>query len=190
LLTDDDDLAARARSRDIEVATLRNEHALTEAKRASLTSEQGSCRDLVGLHYRKSSLSLRFANGNDRSSHSMAPQLESLTAAMRAKLVAVTDKMGREEAQYQADDEGGNAFGDLETLASLVARIEPAAGRSILDDIAEDERERYQREINDYPEKFESYLHRCLELINAHRRTIRLDLKLKTMAARQRRKSY
>jgi hypothetical protein len=44
--------------------------------------------------------------------------------------------------------------------------------------VAEEEAERYQREVEAYPEKFERYLGRCLEMINEHRRTIRLDLEM------------
>jgi hypothetical protein len=151
---------------------------LVEAEYALPEEKQSSRQDLTRFRYRASDLSLSFAAGKDEIAVTIAPQLDSLTETMQAQLVAVVDKMRREAAQHQADDEAEASFEDLDTLASQVAQASSAGGRSFLGGITEEETERYLREVEDYPEKFERYLRRCLEMINVHRRTIRLDLEM------------
>jgi hypothetical protein len=178
LLTGDSDLAIRARSLGIEAAAPSSEHTLAEAEMRLSEEKQKLRQELAGFRYRTPSLSLSLAGGKDEVAVSMAPQLDALTATMRAKLVAVADKMRREAAQHQAEDVVEAAFDDLDTLAGLVAQASPAGDLAFLDWVAEEEAERYRREVEAYPEKFERYLARCLEMINEHRRTIRLDLEM------------
>lgn len=178
LLAGDSDLALRAESLGIEAAEPPDEHILVEAEYALPEEKQSSRQDLARFRYRASDLSLSFAGGKDEIAVTIAPQLDSLTETMQAQLVAVVDKMRREAAQHQADDEAEASLEDLDTLASQVAQASSAGGRSFLGGITEEETERYLREVEHYPEKFERYLRRCLEMINVHRRTIRLDLEM------------
>ena len=178
LLTGDSDLALRARSLGIEAAALPGEHNLAEAENALPGENQKLRQELAGFRYRTSSLSLSFVGGKDEVQVTIAPQLDSLTATMQAQLVAVANNMRREAAQQQSEDVVEAALDAPDTLAALVAQVAPAGGRSFLDRVAEEEVEQYRREVEAYPEKFERYLRRCLEMINEHRRTIRLDLEM------------
>ena len=178
LLTGDSDLALRARSLGIEAAALPGEHNLAEAENALPGENQKLRQELAGFRYRSSSLSLSFMGGKDEVQVTIAPQLDSLTATMQAQLVAVANNMRREAAQQQSEDVVEAALDDPDTLAALVAQVAPAGGRSFLDRVAEEEVEQYRREVEAYPEKFDRYLRRCLEMINEHRRTIRLDLEM------------
>ena len=178
LLTGDSDLALRARSLGIEAAALPGEHNLAEAENALPGENQKLRQELAGFRYRSSSLSLSFVGGRDEVQVTIAPQLDSLTATMQAQLVAVANNMRREAAQQQSEDVVEAALDAPDTVAALVAQAAPAGGRSFLDRVAEEEVEQYRREVEAYPEKFERYLRRCLEMINEHRRTIRLDLEM------------
>ena len=177
LLTGDSALALRARSLGIEAAHP-GEDTLAEGESALPEEEQKLRQELAGFRYRTPSLSLSFAGGKDEVAVTIAPQLDSLTTTMQAQLVAVADSMRREAAQHQAEDVVETALDDLDTLAALVAQASPAGGHSFLDRVAEEEAEQYRREVEAYPEKFERYLRRCLDMINEHRRTIRLDLEI------------
>jgi hypothetical protein len=176
LLTGDSDLALRARPLGIEAAVLSGEHILADTPPAE---KQKLGQELAGFRYRTSSLSLSFAGGKDEVAVTIAPQLDSLTETMRTQLVAVADDMRRKVARYQTEDVVEAALDDLDTLTTLVTQALLVDGRSIR--VAEEEVDRYRREIEAYPEKFERYLHRCLEMINEHRRTIKLDLKLENV---------
>ncbi|MGD2079239.1 MAG: PIN domain-containing protein [Chloroflexota bacterium] len=175
LLTGDSDLALRARSLGIEASALTSEHKLAEAEYA-LPEEKQKLRQ--GLRYRTSSLSLSFAGGKDEIAVTVAPQLDLLTATMQAQLVAVVADMRRKTAQHQAEVVAETTLEDLDAMAALVAQALPTGGRSFLGRVAQEESERYRRHVDAYPEKFERYLRRCLEMINEHRRTIRLDLEM------------
>jgi len=177
LLTGDSALALRARSLGIEAA-LPGEYTLAEGENALPEEKQKLRQELAGFRYRTPSLSLSFAGGQDEVAVTIAPQLDSLTTTMQAQLVAVADNMRREAAQHLAEDVVEAALDDPDTLATLVAQAAPPGGRSFLDRLAEEEAEQYRREVEAYPEKFERYLRRCLEMINEHRRTIRLDLEM------------
>ncbi len=178
LLTGDSELATRARSVGVEAAVPSSEYRLAEADMRPPDEKQRLRQELTGFRYRTPALSLSFAGGKDEVVVTIAPQLASLTATMRAKLVAVVDSMGREAAQHHSEDVVEAAFDDLETLAGLVAQASPTGDLSFLGWMAEEEAERYQREVEAYPEKFERYLGRCLEMINEHRRTIGLELEM------------
>jgi hypothetical protein len=182
LLTDDSALMARASSLGIEAMTLPGQYRLTEAPNARPAEKQKLRQDLAGYHYRASSLSLSFTGSQDETVVTMAPQLDALTAEMQAQLVAVADDMRRKmiRRQRQVEDAVDVALDDLDpdVLAALVAQAVLAGGGSFLDRAAEEDRARYRREVEAYPQKFERYLRRCLEMINEHRRTIRLDLEI------------
>ncbi|HEX6386549.1 MAG TPA: PIN domain-containing protein [Anaerolineae bacterium] len=178
LLTGDSDLALRARSLGIEAVALSGEYTLAEAESALQAEKQKLRQDLAGFRYRTPSLSLSFAAGKDEVAVTIAPQLDSLTTTMQAQLVAVADDVRRQAAQHQVEDVVEAELDDPDTLAALVTQASPAGGHSFLEKVAEAEAERYRREVEAYPEKFERYLRRCLEMINEHRRTIRLDLEV------------
>lgn len=181
LLTGDSDLMARARALGIEAITLPDEYLADEAQNAPPTERQKRRQELAGFHYRASSLALSFAGGLDETVVTMAPQLDALTAEMQAQLVAVADDMRRKVVgrQRQVEDAVEVALDDLDpdVLAALVAQA-AAGDRSFLDRAAAEDRARYRREVEAYPQKFERYLRRCLEMINEQRRTIRLDLEI------------
>jgi hypothetical protein len=175
LLTGDNDLAVRARSLGIEASALTSEHTLAKAENV-LPEEKQKLRQ--GLRYRTSSLSLSFAGGKDEIAITIAPQLNLLTATMQAQLVAVVADMRRKTAQHHAEEVAEATLKDLDAAAALVAQALPTGARSFLSRVAQEEGERYWRHVDAYPEKFERYLRRCLEMINEHRRTIRLDLEM------------
>jgi hypothetical protein len=175
LLTGDSDLALRARSLGIEASALTSEHTLAKAENV-LPEEKQKLRQ--GLRYRTPSLSLSFAGGKDEIAVTIAPQLDLLTATMQAQLVAVVADMRRKTAQHQAEGVAEATLEDLGAAAALVAQALPTGGRSFLSRVAQEESERYRRHVDAHPEKFERYLRRCLEMINEHRRTIRLDLEM------------
>ena len=181
LLAGDSDLASRARSLEIEVVEPPDEHILVEVDYALQEKEQNLRQGLTEFRYHIAHLLLSFAGGKDEITVTIAPQLDSLTATMQAQLVVVADKIRREAAQHQADDEVEAKLDDLDTVTALVAQALPTSGRSLIDGMAEGEAERYRREVEAYPEKYERYLNRCLEMINVHRRTIRLDLELENV---------
>ena len=185
LLTGDNDLALQARSLGIEPMVLSSEYALTGTKNTLQAGRQKLRRELAGLRYRRSSLSLSFTGGKDELTVTIAPQLDSLPVTMQAQLVAVADNMHREAAQQQGKNMSEAALDDLEALAALAVQASPAGGRSFLGRMVEEEAKRYQRELEAYPERFERYLGRCLEMINEHRRTIRLDLEMKNAGGTQ-----
>jgi len=178
LLAGDRDLALRARSLQIEVVEPPDDHILVETEYALKDERQTLRQGLADFRYHLPHLSLSFAGGKDKTAVAIAPKLNALTATMQDQLVAVADQMRREAAQHQADDEIEASLDDANAIATLVARALPA-GRSFPGRMAEEEAERYRREIEAYPEKFERYLHRCLEIINLHRRSIRLNLEMK-----------
>jgi len=178
LLAGDIGLAERARSLGIEVAEPPHEHLLVEAEYALPEEKQILRQGLAEFRYHMPHLSLSFAGRKDEITVTIAPQLDSLTATMQAQLVAVAGNMRREADQRQADDEIEVTLDDLNTMATLAAQALPAGGRSFPGVIAEEEIERYRHEVDTYPEKFERYLYRCLEMINVHRRTFRLNLEM------------
>ena len=185
LLTGDSDLAARARSLGIEAEVLSSEYALTEAINVLPSRKQKLRQQLTALRYRTSSLLPSFVGGKDEITVILEPQLDSLTATMQAQLMAVTDNMRLEALHHQMEDMAEAAFDDLEALADLVVQTSLTGRGSFLGRMAQEEAKRHQREIAAYPEKFERYLHRCVELINEHRRTIRLDLEVQNTGGAQ-----
>ncbi|MEJ2747699.1 MAG: PIN domain-containing protein [Anaerolineae bacterium] len=180
LLTGDSGLMARASALGIEAITLSGEYRLTETQHPPPTEKQTLRQEMAGFRYRASSLSLSFAGGQDEAVVTIVPQLTALTARMQAQLVAVADEMRHEADQRRVEDAVEVAFDDLDpdVLAALAAQAASASGHSLLDRVAEEESARYRHEVEAYPQKFERYLRRCLEMINEHRRTIRLDLEL------------
>ena len=170
LLTGDSDLALKAWSLGFEVAELSHEHILVSTENPPQAEKQKLRQELAGFRYRRPSLSLSFADGMDEVAVTIEPQLDSLSATMQAQLVAVAENMRHEATQFQAEDVVETALNDLDKLAAI--------GYSFLDKVTEHEAERYRHEVKAYPEKFERYLHRCLELINEYRRTIKLDLEI------------
>lgn len=178
LLSDDGGFAARARSLGIEVMEPPKDHMLVESMYEVSGENQDLHQELAGFRYRAPDLSLSFAGGKNEIAVAIAPQLDSLTATMQAQLMVVADRIRREAAQRQADDDFEATLDDLDKIAALVAQALPISDRSFLNGMADGEAGRYRREVEAYPEKYERYLHRCLEMINVHRRTIRLDLEL------------
>lgn len=172
LLTGDKSFASRGRLLGIKALLLSGDHFLAEAEDNAQAGNRKLRQELTGFLYRTSSLSLYIAGGKDEATLAIAPQLDSLTATMQAQLVAVAENMRRETNRYQAEI-------DLDELVDQVMQSFPVSGRSFLDKGTVDEVDRYLREVKDYPDKFEHYLHRCLEIINQHRRTIRLDLEVR-----------
>lgn len=170
LLTGDTALASSAGSLGIEAVELSNEYTLFSTENALRAENQKLRQALAGFRYRAPSLSLSFAGGKDKVEVTILPQLDTLTATMQAQLVAVAEKIQPEVTQEQADDIVEPAIDDLNKII--------ASGHSLLNKMIEGEVERYRHEVKAYPEKFERYLHRCLEMINEHRRTIRLDLEI------------
>lgn len=178
LLTGDSNLAEQARVRGIEAMVPASKYKLAATEKALSTENQRAQQALASLHYRAASLSLFFVGGQDEITVTLTPQLNSLPATMQAQLVAVADNMHRERAQPRYDYLLAATPDDLEALAALAVQASPTDGGAFLGRMAGKEAKRYQEEVEAYPEKFEQYLHRCLELMNEHRRTIRLDLAL------------
>jgi hypothetical protein len=185
LLTGDSDLAVQARTLGIEAVVLSSKYNLTETKNTLQVRKQKLRQQLAGLRYRTSSLSLSFVGGQDKIRVTLAPQLDSLTEAMQAQLVAVADNLRRETAQHKTEEIAQAMLDDLEALAALGVQQSMTGGHAFLGKIAEEEAKRYRREIEAYPKLFERYLGRCLEMINEHRRTIRLDLEIENKGGAQ-----
>jgi len=172
LLTGDQSLVSRSRPLGINAVLLSDDHLLSQTENIASMENRKLRQELTGFLYRTSSLSLHVAGSKDKVTIAIAPQLESLTETMQAQLVAVAENMQRETTRYQAETV-------LDELADQVMQLFPVSGHSFLERGAVDEVDRYLREVKDYPEKFEHYLRRCLEIINQHRRTIRLDLEMR-----------
>ncbi len=175
LLTGDTGSRLRAESLRINVVILSDDYRLPPAKDEYQKEMQRIRNENLALKARFPSLSLLFADSSERLVITIGPQFSSLTKEMRDHFNEVNSDIRVQSAKYLSlDDEVTSASDPLSLdLRELDARLKATFS---LENPSEDEIDRYRQEVNDYPQRYKTYLLQKLQIENEHRRTIRIDL--------------